>query len=236
MAEADGIPGGTTPDPVWRTFPTYFVNDAAALCANLSPDLVRTINSPENVRQFGRRDVEKTFPMFYAWRQNMIAAFDEGTLFITIRDRPYEDRHPRTQFEPEPLPKKADWAASSVRQDDLMAWFEITGARPEYYFPKLAGLPGSLGFQALPGPREGSVVPCYLDPSHPRYAPKLAAILMAWLEAPKVPKKTVKQSLAIYLRAHAAKYGLTRKDGTPMDNAIAELAKVANWEPGGGPP
>ncbi len=32
----------------------------------------------------------------------------------------------------------------------------------------------------------------------------------------------------------ASEYGLTKEDGSPNEQGIDEVAKVANWKPGGG--
>ena len=79
----------------------------------------------------------------------------------------------------------------------------------------------------------------YLDPLHPRYAPKLAAAVTAWLafETEAVGSaRSPKQQLVHWLRKNASEFGLTNGDGSPNRSGIEEVAKVANWKPSGGAP
>jgi hypothetical protein len=81
--------------------------------------------------------------------------------------------------------------------------------------------------------------PTYLDPSHPRYAPKLAAAIRAWEavdSAALLSGKTPKQALMKWLRENATSFHLTDTEGRPVDQSIEEIAKVANWQPLGGAP
>lgn len=76
----------------------------------------------------------------------------------------------------------------------------------------------------------------YLDPNHPRYAPKLAAAVRAWQAVTDAGGKHPKQALAKWLRENAAEFGMTDDGGKPNETGIEEAAKVANWQPGGGAP
>jgi hypothetical protein len=76
----------------------------------------------------------------------------------------------------------------------------------------------------------------YLDQSHPRYSPKLAAAVRAWLAVDDPKGKSPKQALESWLTAHASEFALTKEDGTPNTQGIDECAKVANWNPKGGAP
>jgi hypothetical protein len=78
----------------------------------------------------------------------------------------------------------------------------------------------------------------YLDPKHPRYAPKLAAAVLAWQTTGNkaLTGKSPKQALLKWLREHAAEFDLTDEDGKPNETGIEEAAKVANWQPAGGAP
>jgi hypothetical protein len=87
-------------------------------------------------------------------------------------------------------------------------------------------------------PEAGST-PDYLDPLHPRYAPKLAAAVQAWLAAEResaLAGKSPKQALITWLRVHAVEFGLTDDDGKLNETGIEEAAKVANWDKKGGAP
>lgn len=52
----------------------------------------------------------------------------------------------------------------------------------------------------------------------------------------KINGKTPKQALEKWLRENAADFGLTDEDGSPVNLAIEECSKVANWKLDGGPP
>ncbi len=70
------------------------------------------------------------------------------------------------------------------------------------------------------------------------YAPKLAAAVRAWNEVTADPDalngNTPKRALAIWLKKHAAEYGLLDKEGNPIKQALDDICKVANWRPEGG--
>jgi hypothetical protein len=74
----------------------------------------------------------------------------------------------------------------------------------------------------------------YLDPSHPRFAPKLAAAVRAWQSVTNAGNRSPKQAIEKWLRANAAELGLTNPDGIPVNQAIEECSAVANWQPKGG--
>lgn len=76
----------------------------------------------------------------------------------------------------------------------------------------------------------------YLNPSHPRYSPKLAAAVKAWLAISDPGKKSPKQALEKWLREHAAELGIANNANQPIQQAVEECAKVANWQPKGGAP
>ncbi len=78
--------------------------------------------------------------------------------------------------------------------------------------------------------------PDYLNPNHPRYAPKLAAAVSAWMEVDDPHGKSPKSALMKWLRENAADFGLSDDEGKPNEQGIEECAKVANWQRGGGAP
>jgi hypothetical protein len=109
---------------------------------------------------------------------------------------------------------------SLVDVDSLRKWLAGRGMKTGFFFPK------------------GEEPPDYLDPMHPRYAPKLAAAVTAWMlvENEPLPGRTAKQILVKWLRQNAADFYLSDEDGKPNETGIEEAAKVANWQPGGGAP
>ena len=111
-----------------------------------------------------------------------------------------------------------DIRRSIVEVESLREWLSSRGFRNGFFFL----------------PKEGA--PDYLDPSNPRYAPKLAAAIRAWQAVTDSVRKHPKQALKSWLAEHAAEFGLTHKEGNVNEEGIEQVAKVANWRPGGGAP
>lgn len=76
----------------------------------------------------------------------------------------------------------------------------------------------------------------YLDPLHPRYAPKLAAAVKAWQAVQETGKRTPKQAMEKWLNEHAAELRIADQEGKPVKQAVEEISKVANWNLAGGAP
>lgn len=107
---------------------------------------------------------------------------------------------------------------SRVDVESLRQWLAGRGVRTGFFFPTATDTPD------------------YLDPTNPRYAPKLAAAVQAWLAVTDPGGKHPKQALMKWLREHAADFALSDEEGKPNETGIDEVAKVANWQPGGGAP
>jgi hypothetical protein len=56
----------------------------------------------------------------------------------------------------------------------------------------------------------------------------------AWQAVIDPVKKSPKQALGKWLREHAVEFGLTNEEGQPIETAIEECSKVANWDAKGG--
>ncbi len=105
-----------------------------------------------------------------------------------------------------------------VSVSDVRSWLESRGIRTGFFFPNATGAPD------------------FLDRGNPRYAPKLAAAVLAWQAVTDPCGKHPKQALMKWLREPAAEFSLTDDEGKPNETGIEEVAKVANWQPGGGAP
>lgn len=105
---------------------------------------------------------------------------------------------------------------STVNAESLKEWLRSKGFTTGFFFPEpIATLD-------------------FLDPKHPRYAPKLAASVKAWQAVTDPVNRSTKQTLAKWLREHAVEFGLTNEEGQPIETAIEECSKVANWDTKGG--
>lgn len=111
-----------------------------------------------------------------------------------------------------------DWSISMISRSDLISWLESKNFRTGFFFTAKTDDPD------------------YLNPKHPRYAPKLAAAVQAWKTVTDAAGKHPKQALAKWLREHAAEFDMTDDEGKPNETGIEEVAKVANWQPKGGTP
>jgi len=105
---------------------------------------------------------------------------------------------------------------SMVNADSLKQWLRVKGFTTGFFFP------------------EQVETMDFLDPLNRRYAPKLAATVRAWQAITDAGKKSPKQALDKWLREHAAEFNLTNDEGKPIENAIEECSKVANWNAKGG--
>ena len=111
------------------------------------------------------------------------------------------------------------WTKSFIGTENVRAWLESKGVRSGFFFPD----------------RRPNLD--YLDANDDRYAPKLAAAVSAWLAVMPMPNKSPKQLLEKWLRENAKDFaGLTDAEGNPVNLAIEECAKVANWGRKGGAP
>jgi hypothetical protein len=110
------------------------------------------------------------------------------------------------------------WGETLLGRDDLRAWLVSNGIHTGFFFP------------------DSTNAPDYLDPKNPRYAPKLAAAVTAWLAVIDPGKVNPKKALEKWLREHAAEFGMTDDDGNPVNQAIDDCSKVANWQLSGGAP
>lgn len=123
-----------------------------------------------------------------------------------------------------------DWSNTTIGVDDLKLWLISRNFKPSFFF-------GDNGSN-----------PDYLDPNHPRYAPKLAASIKAWLameDENLMRGKTPLTAMEQFLESRYKELGLSHdkdndknktKAGDINKTAVSEAAKVANWKTDGGAP
>ncbi|MGF7191987.1 hypothetical protein JOE11_005060 [Robbsia andropogonis] len=129
----------------------------------------------------------------------------------------------------EPIDEINQWE-TLVDVEDLKRWLESKGFRPKFFF----------GERQIDTP--------YLDQSHRRFAPKLAAAVRVWIamEDENLRQgKSVLESNKQWLTANYKDLGLTHRRDNPVNrtkigdinkSAVDEAAKIANWDQDGGAP
>lgn len=229
-------------DTLWNLSEDLSVFDAAALVAGYNPTIVeRCRNDTSFDDNFHRYSIA-----FKAISNSITNNRLNASLRYESRDYGYADEMADIEFSDaeyvkargltrekdevfvdndngQPFFYKAtpDWSMSTISRDDLVKWLSSRGITTGFFF--------QTGFSKVN----------YLNPDHPRYAPKLAAAINAWLaleDANLIKGKSPKQALLKWLRENAAEYELSDDDGKPNENGIEECAKVANWKKTGGAP
>lgn len=123
-------------------------------------------------------------------------------------------------YQPYDEPPFLDLEQSFVDSDSLKEWLTSKNIRPKSIFSN----------------DNDTIDLGFLDPDNPRYAPKLAAGVMAWNCVKEAyPKKREKASLEEWLYKNAAKFNLIDEKGEPL-RLIEDIAAIANWDTSGGPP
>lgn len=119
---------------------------------------------------------------------------------------------------------------SSVDVDSLRTWLVFRGLKDNFFLPEITETAD------------------YLDENHPRFSAKLAAAVRAWqaMEDENLRRgKSAMNAMAAWLEANYKSLGLSHKRtnekngykaGEMNKTAIAEAAKISNWEVDGGTP
>lgn len=201
-------------DPLWKLSPYLSLREAASLVAGYCPN---TIARLENDTGFAEE-----YPRYLTALAVLKAAIQCGELIAEVaRDGHF--RHVRynggeSEGYWEPVNDDISTTGTRIWTFNIKGWLQSKG---------MTG-----GFFAV---EEKDNTPHYLDPKHPRYAPKLAAAVKAWMAVEDTKGKTPKQALEKWLREFGAVFGLTDDEGKPNETGITECSKVANWSMGGPP-
>lgn len=228
-------------DPLWKLSEDYSVLDAAALIAGYEPT---EIDRCSNDTYF-----DTNFPSYSVTLKAITQAIINLRLKAQIRHSVFEqgyalrivgdeykvfgdvlkknealgtkDLYVKPNGEAFFVLPSPDWALTSVTKEDLVNWLSSRGIKSGFFFDSSVDAPN------------------YLDKNHPRYAPKLAASVHAWLameNSELIVRKSAKQALAKWLRENSARFRLSDEEGIPNEKGIEECAKVANWDDKGGAP
>tara|TARA_Y100001934_G_scaffold95691_1_gene118152 strand:+ start:1928 stop:2644 length:717 start_codon:yes stop_codon:yes gene_type:complete len=117
-------------------------------------------------------------------------------------------------------PQEIDWLSTYITRQGLITWLDARGLRAKFFFAK------------------NDDNASYLDPEHPRFSPKLAASVKAWLafeDSELYQGKGVTDALREWLEVHYKKLGLTHQN-KKSQNAIEQVVSVTNWNLKGGSP
>lgn len=233
---------------LWRLVDPIGVQDAAALIAGFEPKLVRF-----NGRQgaWFEDESSSTSNENIRWVETALTALINAIMGGKLKAKVVHDSRPVTNGdhmavvdlmevtggyasldsianEGESLSEcgeyfirdEINWEKSIISVGDIKAWLKNNGVTDGFFFPS----------------SNQSTGPNYLDKEHPRYAPKLAAAVLAWESYSEIPGKTPKQVLSRWLNENASRFGLTDEEGKPRDNTIGDVATISNWQTTGGAP
>jgi len=197
---------------LWRLVDPLNVEDAAALIAGFDP---KTIRYNDNGGAWFESETGQSESEGIRWVETALTALKNAVLAGYLeanlqRYSPYAM--------PSNVEKPIDWGKSTVTVQNVRMWLQSKGISNGFFFP------------------EPTKTADFLDPNHPRYAPKLAAVVRAWEEYKYSPGRTPKQTLSKWLDEHAGEFDLTDDDGMPRAKLIEELSAIPNWQTNGGAP
>jgi hypothetical protein len=198
---------------VWRLCKQYTVVQAALLVAGHDP---ATAIQVEQLRP------EQRPPGYEAAKNALVQQLHGDSWFGRIVE--LDEVHKYRNGSPY---NEIDVEKSIVWRHSIKSWLSDQEVNSGFFFPNGTNEPSAS-------------VPGYLNPDHPRYAPKLAAAVRAWQAygdiSTKVDGKSPKQVLAEWLVQNAAQFGLADQEGKLNNEGIQDVAKVANWQTKGGAP
>jgi len=226
---------------VWRLFGFYTLPQAAALMANIDPSAI----------EYG--DASTSLRIKHGVPQDRRAA-QANAIFHALINEVFRDKDGHLQI--------ADFSRVAVRKSVFIDWLckkenipaffandviqhKVNEARDwamdramDIAFRRMERLQEFEAAQhdLINNQSASPNTPDYLNPDHPRYAPKLAVAIKAWQEVTDPRGKTPLQALREYLESNAQELGLLKDDGTFNREGMEQIAKVANWQPTGGAP
>lgn len=200
--------GGFGVSKFWRLARSVNVIQAALLIIGVEPQTVES--HVENLAPEKRPD------NYIAARDAIVSGLNSGALDGQVFFAEYEGPMGGIEIDE----TRIDYERSRVNLQSLIDWLQARGFETDAL--------------ALPTEKPKG----FRDPDHPRYSPKLMAVVEAWenFDTESDEPGTPKQRLMKWLRLNASRFGLTDDDGKPSENVIEELAKVANWATAGGAP
>ena len=214
----------------WRLCNSFTLKQAALLIVGVDPDSEIGVKCEElqpHERPKGYGAIKQALSLNLRGPRSL----QIGTNVKEFRDDPNGGSEGGGRF----ADGTTDINSSTVYKDLVNEWLEARGIRTGFFFPDTA-------MKDTPG---------YLDPGHPRFAPKLAAAVHVWqaMEDENLRKKGKAISdMTAWLESRYKELGLvykqevkstkgevTHKVGDRNGGAITQICKVANWDEGGAP-
>ena len=192
---------------LWRLVDPLNVEDAAALIAGFDP---KTIRYNGNGDAWFESENGQSESEGIRWVETASTALRNAILADSLE----ANLQRYSSFGEQSI----DWGKSTVTVQNVRIWLQSKGVNKGFFFP------------------EPIKTADFLDRNHPRYAPKLAAVVRAWEEYKDVPGRTPKQTLSKWLNEHAGEFDLTDEEGMPRANLIEDLSAIPNWQTNGGAP
>jgi len=224
-------------DSSWLYFDTLKVWQAAALIEGCDPNFIELKDN--EIINLEEKLTEKEFTCIKTIFSALIQSIKSGKLDATIiRDgrlgREFENYSDAVEswdvrkMSGERLfyKKSPNWEKTTISVDSLKKWLQKGQVKPEFFFPTNAD---NISPEIMQDNK-----PDYLNKNQPRYSRKLAATIGAWQAVTNPKKRSPKEALDIWLRAHAGDFGMTNAEGQPVEQAMKDCSKVANWNYHGG--
>ncbi|MGZ8914005.1 MAG: hypothetical protein ACXW1Z_12975 [Methylobacter sp.] len=244
-------------NPLWRLADPLTVLQAAALIAGVDPNVVRfnihggvyfeyetgmtdsngggrvqtayeALKNAANAGKLKAKIIHDSRPITDSDQQSLIDMSECGEYYNPGYEHlSGDDEHFSNGYF---VTNHPNWEKSLIEVDELRAWLAHKGYRTDFFFP------------------DSNDAPDYLDPKNPRYSPRMAAAVRAWLamEDENLRRgKSAKSGMEQWLTSNYKTLGLVHKRdneknsykaGDMNKSAITEAAKIANWEDDGGAP
>jgi hypothetical protein len=195
---------------IWRLCRHYTIVQAALLVAGHDPAMATQVERLQPEERPSGYEAAK-----HALEQALRRDPDMGRTVHLDRNKRYHN-----------IDDPIDLEKTTIGASNLQTWLSKHGLKTAFFFDANNKTPT--------GGR-----PDYLDPNHPRYAPKLAAAVLAWEacdDRAAMNRKSAKQALTVWIKQNAAQFGLADEKGNLNTEGIEQTAKVANWQLTGGAP
>ena len=184
---------------IWRLSDQLTVSEAAHLFIGIAPGRV------EAEREQGREMPRQIAARYQTDLRAALTAISGGLRRQAIKGTVVPDAKETADGSDGPtLLESIDVDRSTIEVDSLRHWLRARGVTDSFFYHAVADQPD------------------FLDQSHQRYAPKLAAAVSAWQAVTNPGTRSVKQALEHWLREHAIDLGLVNDEGELIKLVITD--------------